>query len=179
MAAESAEAAEAAAPRIAVLDPAAPVAQALLAASDRFMAELYPALASQHLESTEGLQQASVLFLGVWVGPELAGCGAVKRRVDEQSGLAYGEIKRVFVHPAQRGRGLSRLLMQALEQDLIERGIQLARLETGRRQPEALALYASLGYQRCTPFGGHVADETGVFMEKTLASARHWIKQPI
>ncbi len=154
---------------IAALDPHSAAAQALLAASDRLMAELYPALASEHLESATGLAQPDVLFLGLWVGAELAGCGAVKRMPADASGLAYGEIKRVFVRPEQRGRGLSKLLMQGLERDLIERGLGLARLETGIRQPEALALYSRLGYQRRGPFGGKLADETGVFMEKRLA----------
>lgn len=149
------------------LDPDCAAAQTLLAASDRLMAELYPALAGHHLESAEGLKQANVLFLGVWVGAELAACGAVKRS-QNSAGLAYGEIKRVFVCPAQRGHGLSKLLMQALEQDLMARGITLARLETGIHQPEALALYARLGYRRCEPSEGQVADATGVFMEKQL-----------
>lgn len=153
--------------RIECLDPHSGEAQALLQASDRLMAELYPALSSQHLESVEGLKQAEVLFLGVWVGSELAGCGAVKRKQDAQ-GQAYGEIKRVFVRAEMRGRGLSKRLMLCLEQDLIERGIKTARLQTGLRQPEALALYAGLGYQRRRAFGGHEADETGVFMEKKL-----------
>lgn len=149
------------------LDPDLAAARALLAASDRLMGELYPALSSQHLESALGLKQAEVLFLGAWVGAELAGCGAVRRRRDS-AGQAYGEIKRVFVHAEQRGRGLARLLMLALEQDLMARGIALACLETGIRQPEALALYARLGYRQRGPFGEHEADATGVFMEKIL-----------
>jgi putative acetyltransferase len=154
--------------RIDPLAPDLPAAQALLAASDRYMTALYPAI-GHHLESAEGLAQANVLFLGVWVGDALVACGAVKRQQDaDADGLAYGEIKRVFVSAEQRGQGLSRLLMQRLEQDLTERGIGLARLETGIRQPEALALYASLGYQRRGPFGGYEVDETGVFMEKRL-----------
>ncbi len=157
------------APRIAALAPDLPAAQALLAALDGLMGELYPALAGDHFESAAGLSQAHVLFLGAWVGAELVGCGAVKRLTDIKDGVAYGEIKRVFVTPKQRGQGLSRLLMQRLEQDLTERGIGLARLQTGIHQPEALALYASLGYRRRGPFGGYLADETGVFMEKRLA----------
>jgi RimJ/RimL family protein N-acetyltransferase len=153
---------------IKALDPDSAAAQALLDASDRLMAELYPALDRSHLESAAGLKQPNVLFVGAFLGAELAACGAVKRLVDQDSGLAYGEIKRVFVVPARRGRGLSKLIMKHLEQDLIERGIGLARLETGIRQPEALALYACLGYQRCGPFGGHEADDTGVFLEKRL-----------
>lgn len=153
--------------RIAPLVPDSSAAQALLAASDRYMTALYPAIA-EHLESVAGLSQANVLFLGAWVGDELAACGAVKRISDAVDGIAYGEIKRVFVRPEQRGQGLSRLLMERLEQDLTERGIGLARLETGIHQPEALALYASLGYRRRGPFGGYLADQTGVFMEKRL-----------
>ncbi|MCV2352849.1 GNAT family N-acetyltransferase [Paucibacter sp. B2R-40] len=150
------------------LDPHCADAQALLAASDRLMAALYPALASEHLASAAALSQPEVLFLGVWVGSELAGCGAVKRVPPLAGEAAYGEIKRVFVSPERRGHGLSKLLMQRLEQDLIDRGIGLARLETGIRQPEALALYARLGYRRCGPVGSNLADETGVFMQKQL-----------
>ncbi|MCV2371079.1 GNAT family N-acetyltransferase [Roseateles oligotrophus] len=149
------------------LDADSAAAQALLAASDRCMRDLYPAIDAAHLESAWGLKQPNALFLGVWLGAELAGCGAVKRMQDADA-LAYGEIKRLYVLPEQRGRGLSRRLMQALEQDLVERGIGVCRLETGIRQPAALALYASLGYQRCGPFGDRVADGTGVFMEKHL-----------
>ncbi|MCV2358443.1 GNAT family N-acetyltransferase [Paucibacter sp. TC2R-5] len=153
---------------IKALDPDSAAAQALLDASNRLMAELYPALDSNHLESAAGLKPSNVLFLGAWVGTELAGCGAVKRMAAVEGGQAYGEIKRVFVRPELRGLGLSKLLMQHLERDLVERGIGLARLQTGIRQPEALALYAALGYQRCGPYGAHEADETGVFMEKIL-----------
>jgi RimJ/RimL family protein N-acetyltransferase/predicted N-acetyltransferase YhbS len=153
---------------IRALDADSAAAQALLAASDRLMMALYPALDSHHLETAQGLKRADTLFLGVFVGPELVGCGAVKRLPADADGPGYGEIKRVFVQPAQRRRGLSRLLILRLEQELLAQGIASCRLETGIRQPAALALYASLGYQPRGPFGGRQADETGVFLEKRL-----------
>jgi RimJ/RimL family protein N-acetyltransferase len=151
---------------IAPLDPFSAGAQSLLAASDALMQSLYPAV-SIHLASAETLSAANVHFLGIHADGQLAACGAVKR-LQQADGLAYGEIKRIFVRPESRGQGLSKRLMQSLEWHLRTRGIALARLETGIHQPEALALYAGLGYQRRGPFGDYVADATGVFMEKAL-----------
>ena len=67
-----------------------------------------------------------------------------------------------------RAQGLSRALMVALEAHLRASGVPLARLETGIHQPEALALYARLGYVRRGPFGAYRPDPLSVFMEKPL-----------
>lgn len=147
------------------LDPHAAAAAPLLAQSDAYMASLYPA-ESNHMESPEGLAQPHVLFLGAWLDGTLAGCGAVKRMRDADG--AYGEIKRVFVAPAFRGRGIARALMASLEAHLRDHGIALARLETGISQPEALRLYRSLGYAGRGPFGAYPPDRWSVFMEKRL-----------
>jgi len=60
------------------------------------------------------------------------------------------------------------VITEALETDLLTHGIHLARLETGVRQPEALALYEHFGYVRIPPFGDYREDPLSVFLEKRL-----------
>jgi putative acetyltransferase len=150
--------------QINLLDPLSGPAAHLLALSDAYMASLYPA-ESNHMESPGALALPNVLFLGAYIDGELAGCGAVKLMSDDGS---YGEIKRLYVLDAYRGRGVSKQLMQALETHLRNQKVPLARLETGISQPEALGLYEKLGYQYRTPFGGYQLDPLSVFMEKQL-----------
>jgi GNAT superfamily N-acetyltransferase len=68
-------------------------------------------------------------------------CGGVKRLDD-----ATGEIKRMFVAPEARGRGVARALLAALEEAARALGYERVRLDTGAKQPHAHALYASAGY---------------------------------
>jgi putative acetyltransferase len=146
------------------LDPAEPAAGRLLAASDAYLGALYPA-ASNHLEDVAALRRPNVRMFGGYLGGELVACGAVKLMTDDG---VYAEIKRVFVVASHRGRGLSTAIMLHIEQHLRRAGISVARLETGIRQPEALGLYAKLGYTLRAPFGGYRPDPLSVFMEKHL-----------
>jgi GNAT superfamily N-acetyltransferase len=68
------------------------------------------------------------------------------------------EIKRMFVDPAVRGRGFARVVLARLEELAAETGARRIVLETGLKQPEAMALYASAGYERIDGFG-HYRDE--------------------
>jgi putative acetyltransferase len=153
-------------PRIEAIDPACAAAQGLISLSDAYLGALYPA-ESNHLERVDALRQSNVLFLGCFVGTDLVGCGAVKTLADDS---VYGEVKRVFVVEAHRGRGYSKAIMCRLEEHLADRGVGLARLETGVRQPEALGLYRRLGYVERAPFGGYALDPLSVFFEKRLRS---------
>ena len=63
------------------------------------------------------------------------------------------EVKRLYVEPGHRGRGVARALMGALEHRAQERGSTAVRLETGTRQPEAMALYESMGYRLIENYG--------------------------
>jgi putative acetyltransferase len=78
------------------LDPFDPQAGELLAASNAYMATLYPA-ESNHLDGPEVLAAPNVHFIGGWQGERLLACGAVKLQRDADG--AYGEIKRVWVRP--------------------------------------------------------------------------------
>ena len=68
----------------------------------------------------------------------------------------------------RRGNGLAKLIMCELEAHLKQRGIGVARLETGIYQPEAIGLYEKLGYEIRGPFGAYKPDPLSVFMEKRL-----------
>ncbi len=151
---------------IQVISPDDEQAKDLIRQSDELMASLYPA-ESNHLEDVEALKKPNVLFVGVYEGAELAGCGAVKMLNDDGD---YGEIKRVFVSPGYRGKGISVEIMNFLEHHLRQSGIHLARLETGVKQPEALGLYKKLGYVERGPFGAYREDPLSVFMEKSLGA---------
>jgi GNAT superfamily N-acetyltransferase len=66
-----------------------------------------------------------------------------------------GEVRRLWVDPAWRGRGIGRDLVAGLEDAALGLGLSVLRLETGDRQPEAVSLYQGLGWERVfvTPEG--------------------------
>ena len=145
--------------------PDDPRALLLVAELDRLQCALYPA-ESNHLDSTAELSEAHVHFLGARSNGELVGCGAVKLVVDAGDGVTYGEIKRLFVAPHARDKGIGKTLMAALEERALTNGATLMRLETGIHQPEAIGLYQSLDYRRRGPFGAYGPDPVSVFFEK-------------
>ena len=66
---------------------------------------------------------------------------------------ADAELKRMFTTAAARGRGVARRMLAAIEESAREAGCERVILETGDRQPEAIALYESAGYRRIADFG--------------------------
>ena len=68
-------------------------------------------------------------------------CGGIKRLDQEAC-----ELKRMYVIPEARGRGIARILLAALEERARELGYTIARLDTGPKQPGAQHLYESAGY---------------------------------
>jgi GNAT superfamily N-acetyltransferase len=95
------------------------------------------------------------LFLVGRVAGEPVACGGW--RVVEPG---LGEIKRMYVVPAHRRRGLSRLMLAELETTSRAAGMRRLRLETGYAQPEAIRLYETSGYVRIAKFGVY-RDEPG------------------
>lgn len=129
-----------------------PDAMALVAELDAYLIPLYP-IEAHYGYDVEKLLQQDVAFFVIRVDGVTAGCGGV-----QLFGTDYGEVKRMYVRPAFRGRGLARLMLQHLCAYVLERGIGLLRLETGTRQLEALGLYESYGFRRCPAFGDYPAD---------------------
>lgn len=103
------------------------------------------------------------LFLVAYADGEPVGCGGWRAHAE---GIV--EIKRMYVRPTARGRGLSRVLLAELERTAQEAGHRRIVLETGPRQPEAIALYRSAGYVPGEPFGRYADDEHAMFFTKDL-----------
>jgi GNAT superfamily N-acetyltransferase len=103
------------------------------------------------------------LFLVAEVGGVPAGCGAWR-------GLPEGpaEIKRVYVEPVFRRRGLARLIVDALEESAARAGRGSVVLNTGQEQPEAIALYTDLGYVPVPGYGTYARAPAAVFLGKGL-----------
>jgi len=78
------------------------------------------------------------------------------------------EIKRMYVAPAARRRGIASALLGELEAWARERGFSAAVLETGTGQPEAVALYERCGYVHVEQFPPYVGLPLSVCMRKTL-----------
>jgi putative acetyltransferase len=90
-------------------------------------------------------------------------CGAL-----QPIGPGIGEIKRMYVRPAYRGQGLSRLILAAVEERAVQRGYHTLRLETGRYLAPALGLYQGAGYRPIPLFGEYVGSQQSVCFEKSL-----------
>lgn len=80
------------------------------------------------------------------------------------------ELKRMYVIDDMRGRGLARRLLTALEVDARAAGRIRMVLETGTKQPEAIALYTSCGYEPCGKFGYYREYEDSRCFAKKLSS---------
>jgi len=78
----------------------------------------------------------------------------------------------MYVDQRARRTGLARRLLAALEDEARRLGAETLLLETGARQPEAIALYESAGYARRGAYGDYEASPLSVFMSKTLEPRR-------
>jgi GNAT superfamily N-acetyltransferase len=88
------------------------------------------------------------VFLVAELGGELVGCAGLRRH---EAGIA--ELKRMYVRAGCRRRGLARTLLTAIEDQARQLGYRQLILETGSRQPEAVALYETSGYRPTANFG--------------------------
>jgi GNAT superfamily N-acetyltransferase len=91
------------------------------------------------------------------------GCGAFKK-FDEAS----AEIKRMYVLPTHRNKGIAAAVLLQLEQWAKEEGYTSTVLETGMKQPEAIRLYEKCGYSRIPNYGQYAGVENSVCMKKEL-----------
>lgn len=92
-------------------------------------------------------------FVG-YVGRTPVATGAWRRSGVEALGTAVtAEVKRMYVVPAAQRRGHARRVLAHLETTAAAAGYEALVLETGLRQPEAMTLYASAGYEPIPGFG--------------------------
>lgn len=99
-----------------------------------------------------------------YIDGQAAGCGCFRPSPD----TGTVEIKRMFVKPTQRGQGLAGRILQELESWAQEAGYHAAQLETGIKQPEAIALYRKTGYQPIPNYGPYVGLDTSLCLGKRL-----------
>ncbi len=118
------------------------------------------------------------LFLVAEVDGERAGCGAWRRHTEGGPAVTVAEIKRVYVVPGFRRRGLAQVLVAALEQSARRSGYRSVVLNSGDRQPEALALYEALGYVPVAGYGPYAGTTSAVFLGRRIdepdAEERPW-----
>jgi GNAT superfamily N-acetyltransferase len=93
-------------------------------------------------------------------------CGAIKA-----FGEKYMEVKRMHTLPEARGKGLATKVLSALEASAGELGYTACVLETGKRQPEAIALYEKNGYIRIPNYGQYPGVENSVCFEKKISAS--------
>lgn len=103
------------------------------------------------------------VFLVAEVDGVPSGCGAVRRRTAEEA-----EVKRMYVAPAARGRGVGRRLLAELEREAAALGYRRLVLETGTGQPEAMALYESCGWTPIPAYGAYRHSPLSRCYEKLL-----------
>ncbi|PZG13269.1 GNAT family N-acetyltransferase [Micromonospora craterilacus] len=96
-------------------------------------------------------------FLVAHLDGQPVGCGGWRSHGDQGD---TAELKRMYTAPEARGRGVARTVLAAIEHSAREQGRKRIILECGDRQPEAIAMYTSAGYDRIPNFG-YYADAPG------------------
>ena len=145
-------------------DLTSPSAAEMIRALNAELGERYPEEGANHLRlDREEVAEGRGAFLVAYLNGEPLACGAI-RRIDADT----GEVKRMYVEPRVRGQGVGRQMLTRLENEGRRLGVKRIVLETGQRQPEALALYTNAGFVPVSPFGEYVGSPLSVCMGKTL-----------
>jgi putative acetyltransferase len=153
-------------PRVRVVreDILSEVAQQLIRSLNTELSARYPEEGATHFRlQADEVAEGRGAFLVAYLASTPVGCGAVR-----VIGEAVGEIKRMYVSPAVRGRGVGLAVLHALEAEARRLGIRRLVLETGVRQHEALALYQRVGYSPIPPFGEYLGSPLSLCLGKDL-----------
>ena len=142
-----------------------PVAQYLVEAVQQEYVQRYGGRDAAAVEPAEFLPPQGI-FLVVEVAGVPAGCGAWRALPTGEA-----EIKRVYVEPAFRRLGVARLVVAALEGSAAAAGHTQVVLNSGREQPEALTLYADLGYGPVPGYGVYACAPGAVFLGTRLTGS--------
>ena len=161
---------------VAIEPPRQPEVERLLDGSTAYAQSLYPP-ESNFLLDIATLERPEVAFYVARVGERAVGIAALvvetaAREFDERSdapATSRGELKRMFVDPNARGRGVAAALLTRIEADAVARGIREIVLETGDLHDAAKVLYARHGYREIPQFGQYVGEPHSVCFAKSLA----------
>lgn len=143
----------------------ADVGRGLIGALNAELAGMYPEPGANHFRLDPGeVAEGCGAFLVVYLDGVPVGCGAL-RVLDADT----AELKRMYVRPEERGRGLGRQLVAALETEARAMGARRLVLETGIRQAAALALYRATGFEPIPLYGEYRSSpETSVCLGKEV-----------
>ncbi|MEO7261978.1 MAG: GNAT family N-acetyltransferase, partial [Jatrophihabitantaceae bacterium] len=112
------------------------------------------------------------LFVVGYLDSEPVAMGGWRRHDEDDRQTSWAapvaEVKRMYVAAAARGRGHARAMLAQLEDTARQAGVRWLLLETGSRQPEAVQLYLSCGYQPVPPFGYYAERELAIHLGKDL-----------
>ena len=91
------------------------------------------------------------------------GCGAFKNHGDKSV-----EVKRMYVLPEARRKGIAGEILAALEKEARRRGKESCILETGKRQKEAVRFYRKCGYKVIPNYGQYIGMDNSICFEKRM-----------
>lgn len=145
-----------------IVEPTEPAIRSLIEALDEYRKSLYP-LEFTLLVPPFRLKSPQIVFLAAYEDHELLGCGGI-----DFTDPDYAEIKKMYVEPAARRKGVADLLLKALEQQARQRQYHLICLETGKFQEPAMGLYQKHGYEPSKAFGSYQENPYSRYYSKTL-----------
>jgi putative acetyltransferase len=121
----------------------------------------------RHGLSIDRVFQPHIVFFIARLDGEAVGCGGIA--FDD----GFAELKRMYVRPTMRGKGVVQALLTRLEQEARARGVKRLTLETGDVLHAAMRVYERWGFTRCAPFGDYVGLPAptiarSVFFEKLI-----------
>ncbi len=157
---------------LAPADPLAPESLRLAAALWAELSAIYPEQTAPPFPPRDIVGDRAVLLLAS-LGGVAIGCGAVRPLPGDPpangpEALVTAEIKRLYVAPEARGRGIAAAILDQLESWARTHGYERVQLETGGRQPAAIHLYEESGYARIPCYAHHAADPLAVCFAKSL-----------
>ncbi|GAB3971888.1 GNAT family N-acetyltransferase [Plantactinospora veratri] len=135
-----------------------PVAREMIDAALADLAQRYGGGGDETPVAATEFEPPAGAFLVAYLGEVPVGCAGWRTHGGTGD---VAELKRMYVSPAARGRGVARRVLSAVEGSAREYGRSRLILECGDRQPEAIALYQGSGYQRIPDFG-YYRNEPGV-----------------
>jgi putative acetyltransferase len=142
----------------------APVVQRLISALNAELESIYPEDGANFFRlDPEEVSEGRGAFLVAYLDDNPIGCGAIRLN---EPGLA--EIKRMYVDPTVRGHRVGRQIVTALEAHAQQLGAKRIVLETGPRQPDAIAMYAHAGFSEIPLYGEYIGSQFSVCMAKDL-----------
>lgn len=145
------------------IDPLMPEFVAIAEALDAFHDSLYPAECNAKLNPHDMLSDRVFVYAVKDSSGRLLSCGVLDARNE-----SYPELKRFYTVPEYRSKGLAGRILETVFAKARELNLSAIYLETGNRQPAALAMYKKYGFVETGPFASYSENGFSVFLCKSL-----------